>query len=601
VAALVTATAALPTPGHAATNSFTATSVGTIGHHGHAGLYAWGAATLPDGSVLIGDYWNLRIMHYAKDGTLLSPLRTGWVSTTAPAFARRYTPFGMAVDALNGWVYVADTNNSRVERYDVNGNYLATFGSHGSGPGQFEYNSRVAIASNGDVYVSDAYLNKIEVWVPQSGMPPTAPPLYSSLLGGTKGSAVGDFNQPLGIAIDATDRLWVVDALNYRVQVYDGTSWTAFGSQAPSGLFHSNLRGIAIDKTNGWAYVVDGAANVVDKFDMTFAFLGTIGTQGTGPGQFSAGGREVTVDGDSNVWVADMPDFSAYKFAPTTSPTYTYILEVPNPPVLPPAGGFNGPRGVAFDSAGDAWVTDTYNQRIVEFDPTGKFLAEWGSRGQGPFAFNYPRAIAVNQTTGDITVADTDNNQVKDYYWVSGVLTMRWQRGGFATPYGLDIAPGTGVVYVTDSGHGVVVELEPIHGKPITSWGSGQFTQLQGIDVASDGSVWTTDQGTCLVQHFSSAGAPQGSPFGGCGTGSTQFKRPYGIESDGTYVYVADDPTDTVKVWTVGGAYVAAFGSPGGKPGQLKGPQGVDFGPNGVLYVVEQGNDRVQEFTITTG
>ena len=61
----------LPAPAGAAT---TVTPVRIIGGSGHAGLYGWGAATLNDGSVLIGDYWNFRIQHYAKDGTFLGTL-----------------------------------------------------------------------------------------------------------------------------------------------------------------------------------------------------------------------------------------------------------------------------------------------------------------------------------------------------------------------------------------------------------------------------------------------------------------------------------------------------------------------------------------------
>src|SRR5687767_3791735 len=45
-------------------------AVRIVGGSGHAGLYGWGAATLSDGSVLISDYWNYRVQHYNKDGTL---------------------------------------------------------------------------------------------------------------------------------------------------------------------------------------------------------------------------------------------------------------------------------------------------------------------------------------------------------------------------------------------------------------------------------------------------------------------------------------------------------------------------------------------------
>src|SRR4051812_16346877 len=46
-------------------------AVRNIGFPGHAEIYGWGAATMLDGSVLIGDYWNLRVRHFATDGSLI--------------------------------------------------------------------------------------------------------------------------------------------------------------------------------------------------------------------------------------------------------------------------------------------------------------------------------------------------------------------------------------------------------------------------------------------------------------------------------------------------------------------------------------------------
>src|SRR5258708_3145527 len=66
------------------------TAVGKIGGPGHAGLYGWGVTTLLDGSILIGDYWNLRVLHYASDGTPLG----SWISTTAPKAAQVFSPYG---------------------------------------------------------------------------------------------------------------------------------------------------------------------------------------------------------------------------------------------------------------------------------------------------------------------------------------------------------------------------------------------------------------------------------------------------------------------------------------------------------------------------
>jgi DNA-binding beta-propeller fold protein YncE len=63
-----------------------------------------------------------------------------------------YTPIGIAVDP-SGNVYVADTGSDRIQKFDSNGNFLAKWGSFGTGDGQFHSPYGVAVDSSGNVYV----------------------------------------------------------------------------------------------------------------------------------------------------------------------------------------------------------------------------------------------------------------------------------------------------------------------------------------------------------------------------------------------------------------------------------------------------------------
>ena len=63
-------------------------------------------------------------------------------------------PLGIAVDSSNN-VYVADSDNNRVEKFDRNGNYLTQWGSLGSGNGQFIDPVGIAVDSSNNVYVTD--------------------------------------------------------------------------------------------------------------------------------------------------------------------------------------------------------------------------------------------------------------------------------------------------------------------------------------------------------------------------------------------------------------------------------------------------------------
>jgi tripartite motif-containing protein 71 len=75
-------------------------------------------------------------------------------------------PQNIAIDA-NGNLYVADTGNNRIEKFDTNGVYLSQFGSFGSGNGQFNYPVGLAFDLHGHVYVSDVANNRIQKFDPE--------------------------------------------------------------------------------------------------------------------------------------------------------------------------------------------------------------------------------------------------------------------------------------------------------------------------------------------------------------------------------------------------------------------------------------------------
>ena len=95
-----------------------------------------------------------------------------------------------------------------------------------------------------------------------------------------------------------------------------------------------------------------------------------------GNGQFEDGARGIAIDGNHDVWAGDLGDFRTQVFDENGN----WLNNVPgywpgdnggtSPPSVPAGGGFNGPRGVAFDSGGNMYVTDMYNERIQEFSPT---------------------------------------------------------------------------------------------------------------------------------------------------------------------------------------------------------------------------------------
>lgn len=621
-------TAVLPATSGAAT-TLSPSSAGFIPDpfvSGHAGLYGWGMATLSDGSVAVGDYWNLRVQHYAANGTLLN---ANFINNPGFGPDQTQSPYGMGVDPNTGDLYVADTDRYLIHRYSYDPNtgtatIAKTWGAQGSGLGKYLYPSRVAVDSSGRVYVADTWANNIEVDTKDGvGLEEF----------GSFGTGQGQFKQPHGMSFlyngpgVADDQLFVVNTNDKRIDVFGYDSATgyvdtyqrSFGCAKSSGVagcyFAGDLRGLAIDPANGWVYIVDARGNKIHKYTTGGTYLLSFGKTAKdllnpGNGEFTDGGREVAVAGDGNVWVGDMPDYRAQVF----SPAGAFLFAVPNPPAPPPDGGFNGPRGVAVDASGDVFVTDTYNQRVEKFGPSGTFLTKWGSRGRNLYAFNYPRMLAVDLNDGSVVVADTDNHSIKKYAndgtYLWGIGSLGTSLGKFKNPHGVDVGPD-GRIYVADS-RNCRVQVLSSSGSALSQFGTcgtgnGQFKFPRGIAVdtngtadTSDDTLWVVDSVRDVVQHFTLAGTYLGQ-FGAKGTATNQFGGPFDIEAGGGFLFIADSQSHQIKIWTDPGpgigqaVFVMAYGSRGTAAGQFIQPQGLDLSPDGqLLYVAEQGTDRIQ-------
>jgi sugar lactone lactonase YvrE len=635
---------------------------------GHAQMYGWGAATLPNGDVLMGDYWNYRIQRATlnPDGTIAS-INPTFISNPGFQPGQHQAPYGIGVDPrpAKSYIYFADTDRYDVDMYDQNGNYIMEWGSQGTGLNKYLYPSRVAVRSDGQVYVADTWANNLAV----VNVDPVAKTATEVGRFGSFGKDTGPnlllkdckWRQPHGMAWwygpDGTasisdDQLYVTDPGNKEIDVY-GSNPLAGGCQQlfsfggpgdqPS-QFKGDLRGLAIDSsdpessTGAAVYVVDAAGNKVRKYDTNGTFIRAFGTPSPGDdnppgGVFTDGGREVTVDQFHRVWVGDMPDFRFQVFDGTTGNFLFAVPGVPlnsdlTPPVTPTGGswytppsplGFNGPRGVAIDAAGNRFVTDTYNQRILKYDASGNFVTQWGTRGRNNYAFNYPRMLAISPLDQSVWVTDTDNHMIKKFS-NDGVFQCKAGNLGdvgplMRNPHGIDVAPD-GTVYVTDTRNGLLKAFDSNCGWLFTSSypkgttvQSGQMTYVRGIAYdptgGPDGSVWVAESNQDVIKHYAvdkTAGTFTWiETYGSKGTLDNQFKDPFDLEVVGHYLIVADTANNKLKVWnTQTDSFVEAFNGGTTIPkGKFQQPQGLDVGPDGHLWVCEQRTERLQQFILT--
>ena len=135
--------------------------------------------------------------------------------------------------------------------------------------------------------------------------------------------------------------------------------------------------------------------------------------------------HSVKVDKDDNIWVADKGSDMVIKFSPEgrvlmvfgrkqeASDEGTGPLGHPRPPLPPVDGMFRQVTDMAWDAAGNTFISDGYiNSRVAKVSKDGVWLKSWGEPGDGPGQFNTPHSIAVD-AQDRVYVADRGNRRIQ--------------------------------------------------------------------------------------------------------------------------------------------------------------------------------------------
>jgi sugar lactone lactonase YvrE len=290
------------------------------------------------------------------------------------------------------------------------------------------------------------------------------------------------------------------------------------------------------------------------------------------------------------------------------------------------AGQLDQPRGIAVDQQGNVYVADMSNNRIQVFGPDGAWLRTIGSAGSGDGQFNEPRGVAVDGK-GNLYVADTWNARVQKFdssgkflkSWGTGndigngrraLTTDGTEAGNAAAPLGFYgpravAVDERGQVYIADTGNKRIVVTDS-EGNFLYQWGHagnepGAFNEPIGVAMDGQGNLYVADTWNGRVQVFARGEDGKVSPapivtWRVPGWQPNSYDDPFVAASKDGQVYASVPGRNLMLQANSRGDVQLRWGGKGTDTASLTLPSGAAVGPDGTVYVVDRGNNRVMRF-----
>jgi sugar lactone lactonase YvrE len=515
--------------------------------------------------------------------------------------------------------------------------------------------------SNGSGTVANASVNNVAV---------VCGALMTLLAGNFDGAGFVDglgqaaaVNQPTGVATDTAGNVYVADTINHTIRMVTpaGVVSTLAGLAGVSGVADgagSAARfnfpeGIATDSA-GNVYVADTGNRTIRKITsagLVSTLAGTAGTPGSADGVGVGAALfdqpvGIATDLAGNVYVSDLVNHNIRKITPAgaSSPALVSTLagsagNLGSVDGIGLAASFNGPFGIATDSAANVFVVDKSNHTIRKITPAGAVStvaglagASGSTNGIGTVArFFLPSGITVG-VDGSVYVVEasvvrkiTPDGEVSLLAGAttSGSIDGLASVARFSRPLGIAI-DSAGNLFVADTFNHTIRKLTPT-GQVSTLVGraastgsangtgtSALFSGPKGISSDSVGNIYVADTANSQIRKISPAGAVvtlAGVLFGGGstdGAGSiAQFRNPSAVTIDPAgNVFVADTFNNRIRMVTPAGEVSTLAGNSAqgstdgtGSAASFKRPQGIAADGTGNVYVADTNSSTIRKIT----
>ena len=254
--------------------------------------------------------------------------------------------------------------------------------------------------------------------------------------------------------------------------------------------------------------------------------------------------------------------------------------------------GLKDPWGIAMNSHGEMVVSSFGDNKVSLWDRKGKKIQTYGEEGQ----MRHPTGVAVDNDDNVYVASEFQLQKFsRDGHLIKCVGRQGSKDGEFKDPKGIRLHHGH--IYVSDQGNNRIqmfdTDLNFIRTIDSPGPGMGEFNKPYDLDFDGEGKAYIADSNNNRIVVDTCTCGWHGKCFD---EGEGKLDMPRAIHIIGEFIYVSAWGRDYIAVYQTSGQFVTSFGKRGKGNGELLEPYGITSDHNGLVYVADHNNNRVQVF-----